>query len=383
MNITLKRTDEQIELVKAMASHNRDIAYEAQAALAEFLAPVLAEVVNQANVISNLFTTFTFDADSNPSLPLDLYYDINAEDYIKVYSTSVPGGLPTNQVLPTMSELKFTTYRLDSAVSFDRRYAAQSRLDVVGKTFTRVAQEILLKQQSTSASLIIGSLVDAKTNGEDHVIASAYSSTQAAPNGNGMTAADFDDLITHAKRINTAWTGGTPEGGAPKGITDLMISPEVMGDLRAMSYNPVNTLAPAGRNITASSDAWVAAPDGFREKVFTGGGLPDFYGINLMELNELGRRRKFTRVYSSLEGNNTSLPAWVPGDNEIAIGLDRSRESLIRAVATDAVSGAEFTLMADDQYSVRQQKIGYYGAVEEGRMVVDNRVLTGIVIRRR
>jgi len=156
-----------------------------------------------------------------------------------------------------------------------------------------------------------------------------------------------------------------------------------MGDLRAMSYNPVNTLAPAGRNITASSDAWVAAPDGFREKVFTGGGLPDFYGINLMELNELGRRRKFTRVYSSLEGNNTSLPAWVPGDNEIAIGLDRSRESLIRAVATDAVSGAEFTLMADDQYSVRQQKIGYYGAVEEGRMVVDNRVLTGIVIRRR
>ena len=383
MNITLKRTDEQIELVKAMASHNRDIAYEAQAALAEFLAPVLAEVVNQANVISNLFTTFTFDADSNPSLPLDLYYDINAEDYIKVYSTSVPGGLPTNQVLPTMSELKFTTYRLDSAVSFDRRYAAQSRLDVVGKTFTRVAQEILLKQQSTSASLLIGSLVDAETNGEDHIIPSAFTKNTSSPNGNGLTAADFNDLITHAKRINTAWTGGTPEGGAPKGITDLMISPEVMGDLRAMSYNPVNTLAPAGRNITASSDAWVAAPDGFREKVFTGGGLPDFYGINLMELNELGRRRKFTRVYSSLEGNNTSLPAWVPGDNEIAIGLDRSRESLIRAVATDAVSGAEFTLMADDQYSVRQQKIGYYGAVEEGRMVVDNRVLTGIVIRRR
>ena len=382
MNITLKRTDEQIELVKAMASHNRDIAYEAQAALAEFLAPVLAEVVNQANVISNLFTTFTFDADSNPSLPLDLYYDINAEDYIKVYSTSVPGGLPTNQVLPTMSELKFTTYRLDSAVSFDRRYAAQSRLDVVGKTFTRVAQEILLKQQSTSASLIIGSLVDAETNGEDHVIASAYSKNAASPNGSGMTAADFNDLITHAKRINTAWTGGTPEGGAPKGITDMMISPEVMGDLRAMSYNPVNTRGPAGTTPLTADDAWVAAPDGFREKVFSGGGLPDFYGINLMEMNELGKRRKFTRVYTSLESNNATLPTWSAGDNELAIGLDRSRESLIRAVATDAVSGAEFTLMADDQYSVRQQKIGYYGAVEEGRMVVDNRVLTGIVIRR-
>jgi len=53
---------------------------------------------------------------------------------------------------------------------------------------------------------------------------------------------------------------------------------------------------------------------------------------------------------------------------------------LIRAVATDAESGSEFTLAADDQYSVRQQKIGYYGSLEEGRMVIDNRVLTGIII---
>jgi hypothetical protein len=42
MNITLKRTEEQVELVKAMASRNRDVAYEAQAALAEFMGPVLA-----------------------------------------------------------------------------------------------------------------------------------------------------------------------------------------------------------------------------------------------------------------------------------------------------------------------------------------------------
>ena len=158
MKITLKRTDEQIELIKAMASKNRDVAYEAQAALAEFMGPVVAEVINQAPVVSNLFTSFTFDEDSNPSLPLDLYYDITAEDYIQVYSTTIPGGLPTNHVLPTASELKFTTYRLDSAVSFDRRYAAQSRLDVVGKTMTRVAQEVLMKQQTTSASLLLGSL---------------------------------------------------------------------------------------------------------------------------------------------------------------------------------------------------------------------------------
>ncbi len=369
MNITLKRTDEQVELVKAMASRDRTVAYEAQAALAEFMGPVLAEVVNQAPVVSNLFSSFSFNADSNPSLPLDLYYDINADDYIKVYSTTVPGGLPTNQVLPTASELKFTTYRLDSAVSFDRRYALQSRLDVIGKSMTRVAQEVLLKQQSTSANLILGSLADATTNGESHVMAQASSTL-------GFTLADFNKLVTKAKRINTAWTGGTPEGTV-KGITDLIVSPETMEDLRAMSYNPVNT---GGRG--ASDAANIAAPESFRSGVFTNGGVPELYGIGLMEINELGRNRKFCKLMdtfmnnSTVDGNNTLF-----GDqDDLVIGIDRSRESLIRAVATDSETGAEFSLIADDQYSNRQQKLGWFGSLEEGRMIVDNRVLTGVVV---
>jgi hypothetical protein len=367
MNITLKRTDEQVELVKAMASRDRTVAYEAQAALAEFMGPVLAEVVNQAPVVSNLFSSFSFNADSNPSLPLDLYYDINADDYIKVYSTTVPGGLPTNQVLPTASELKFTTYRLDSAVSFDRRYALQSRLDVIGKSMTRVAQEILLKQQSTSANLILGSLADAETNGEPHVMDQSSAAL-------GFTLADFNKLVTKAKRINTAWTGGTPDNSI-KGITDLIVSPETMEDLRAMSYNPVNTAQ------AASGTTSIAAPESFRSGVFSNGGVPELYGIGLMEINELGRSRKFCKLFQTFQAASA-----VPGavgfgvNDDLVIGIDRSRESLIRAVATDSETGAEFTLIADDQYSNRQQKLGWFGSIEEGRMIVDNRVLTGVVV---
>ena len=47
MKITLKRTPEQVELVKAMASRNRTVAHEAQVALADFIGPVLAEVLNK------------------------------------------------------------------------------------------------------------------------------------------------------------------------------------------------------------------------------------------------------------------------------------------------------------------------------------------------
>jgi hypothetical protein len=379
MKITLKRTDEQVELVKAMASRNRDVAYEAQMALAEFINPVLCKVINQAPVISNLFNSFSFNEMDSPSLPLDLYYDVTAPDYVKVYSTTVPGGLPSNTVAPTQSEMKFTTYRLDSAVDFDKRYAAKSRLDVVGKTFTRVAQELLLKIEATSQSLLLGALIEAKTNGDDHFIGS---------NGKQLTLDDFNRLLTKAKRINTAWTGSAPEGGRIKGVTDLIMSPEAVEGLRAMAYNPVNTKS-AGFGDAEATHPGIAATDDMRNAIYNNAGVPEFYGISIMEINELGAGQKMTNAFIDLaKGNNTTdtsddlLPGSVATANidDLVIGLDRSRESLFRAVATDSESGSELNLLADDQYSVRQSKIGYYGSMEEGRMILDDRVLTGIII---
>ena len=199
MKITLKNTPEQVELVKAMASRNRDVAYEAQTALAEFIGPVLAEVINNAPALSNLFTTLQYNADDNPSIPLDLYFDISDEDYVQVYSQSRAGGLPTSEVLPTSAELKIATYSLDSAVSFDRRYAAKSRMDVVAKTMTRVAQEILLKQNTISANVIMKALANATTNGFSHVI--------GAQSADRFTLADLNALLTRSKRITTSFVG--------------------------------------------------------------------------------------------------------------------------------------------------------------------------------
>ncbi len=371
MKITLKKTEEQVELVKAMASRNRDVAYEAQMALAEFISPVLVKVINQAPVISNLFNNFSFNEMDSPSLPLDLYYDITAPEYVKVYSTSVPGGLPTNTVVPTVSEMKFSTYRLDSAVDFDKRYAAKSRMDVVGKTFTRIAQEVLLKMEATSQSLLLGALNEATTqsiqgNDKHHIITANQSGAGAS-----LTLDDFNRLLTHAKRINTAWTGSAPEGGRIKGITDLIMSPEMIKGLREMAYNPVNTKNPNGTDIPAT--------DSMRDGIYNNAGTPEFFGISIMEVNELGPNQKMVDAFSKLSGGFKGTNNFKSTD-DLAIGLDRSRESLFRAVATDAENGSELNLVADDQYSVRQSKIGYFGSMEEGRMILDDRVLTGIKV---
>ena len=393
MKITLERTPEQVELIKAMASKNRDVAYEAQTALAEFIGPVLAEVVNTAPTVSNMFTSLQFNSDESPSIPLDLYHDITDEDYIQVWSQSVPGGLPTNQVAPSQSELKFTTYTLDSALSFDKRYASRSRLDVVSKTFTRMAQEILLKQEKTSASMIMTALANASTNDEDHVIRSAQSGR--------FLLSDLNKLFTKAKRINTSWTGGTPADRRGRGITDLLVSPEIVEEIRGLAYNPINNKGATG-GAPAAGDI-VAGTDTMREAIFNSAGIPEFYGVSIQEYNEMGVDQKWNKVFNTAatgkffadhysvagtEGTNVGTGddetvekfAFLESAEQVLVGVDLSRESMIRAVATDSESGDEFSLVSDDQFVTRQSKIGYYGSLEEGRMIIDDRVLLGLIV---
>ena len=374
MKITLKRTPEQVELVKAMASRNKAVAYEAQVALAEFIGPVLAEVLNQAPTVSNLFQSLQFNADDNPSIPLDLYYNISDEDYVQVYSQSHAGGLPTNQVLPTASELKLATYSLDTAVSFDRRYAAKSRMDVVSKTFTRVAQEILIKQETTSATLLMTAVANATTNGKAHV--------QTNNVANKFTLSDMNDLLTLAKRINTSFIGGTPTTRT-RGLTDLVVSPEIVQDIRSMAYNAINS-KDADNSAPGGTDG-LAAPDELRMDIFRNAGIPEFYGLGIMEINELGKSQKFNTLFDTAAGSTTYTDGggsitFNTATDDFVLGVDRAKDSLIRAVAVDEDSPSEFNLIADDQYSIRQNKIGYFGSIEEGRVVLDNRVLVGKII---
>jgi hypothetical protein len=381
MKIVLKRTDEQVELIKALASKNREVAYDAQVALAEFIGPVLAEVINNAPTVSNLFTSLQFNAEDNPSIPLDLYYDVFDEDYIKVYSQSVAGGLPQNIVQPTSSELKIATYRLDSAVAFDKKYAAKSRLDVVSKSFTRVAQEVMLKQERTSANLLMTALANASTGGSNHVIRSAAA--------NRFILEDLNKLFTKIKRINSSFVGGTPSG-ARRGLTDLIVSPEIVEQIRGMAYNPIATKGPDLTTAPAAGDgSGITAPDSVRNQVFSQAGLPEFFGVSIMEILELGDGKKFNTIFDTVAGSTSYDGHYATGGSagvfngsseQIVVGLDRSRDSLIRAVAVDSDTGSEFTLQADDQYTLRQNKIGYFGALEEGRMVLDNRALVGLIV---
>ena len=154
-----------------------------------------------------------------------------------------------------------------------------------------------------------------------------------------------------------------------------------------MAYNSVNTKDPAGGAL-GGTDMPIAAPESVRDELWRNAGLTSFMGLNILEYNEMGVGQKFNTLFGTAAGttaytqyDGTAVVGTFDGTaDEIVVGVDRSRDSLIRAVATDADTGSEFTLLADDQYSIRQNKIGYFGSVEEGRVVLDNRVLMGVCV---
>lgn len=380
MQITLKNTPEQIELIKAMGSKSPTVAREAVEAVAAFLGPVVREVLKTAGTASQIYRDIEFDEDSDPSIPLDLFYD-QGTGYVTVWSQHVAGGLPTSQV-EGVKELKFGTYRLDSAVSFNKKYARKSRLDVVSKSIEKMVQEVLIKQEKNAWAVVLKSLAEAWTRTQNsgnlqHVVAGAAAGQ--------FGLADLNTLMVRIKRINESFSGNTATQPYSNGITDLYVSPEVKGLIRAFAYNPINTTASASTS-RVGQDQFIT--ENLRDEIYRGGGMQSIFGINIVEMIEFGAGQKYNTLFNAFAGGNAqgNLPA--PGgswasSNQILVGIDNTRGAYLRPVARQAESGGTFNVLPDgqfDMYGSRVEKVGFYGFLEEGRVCLDARAAAGIVI---
>ncbi len=389
MQISLKNTPEQVELIKAMGSKNSTVAREATEAIAAFLAPVIKKVLMTAGTVSTVYRDIEFDEDSDPSIPLDLFYNEGA-GYVTVWSQTQAGGLPTSQI-EGMKEVKFGTYRLDSAVSFNKKYARKSRLDVVSKAIERMVNEVLVKQERNGWAVVLKALAEAYTP------IFAGTSTPASTLGHTLTATatgsfllnDLNNLIVRIKRINESYSGNTPVQPYSHGITDLYVSPEIKAMIRAFAYQPIRTDASA---TLARGDQFLS--DNLRNEIWSNAGMQSIYGVNIVELIEFGTGQKYNTLFnqfalaannsaSYVQGNNSSANWTSSSTQQICVGIDNTRGAFVRPVAVQAESGGTFSVLPDgqfDMYGSRVQKVGFYGFLEEGRVCLDARSICGIVV---
>ena len=357
MKLKLKNTPEQVELIKAMGSRDATVAREATQAFAAFIGPVVSKVLMQAGTASAVYSDLPYDEDDNPSIPLDLWVG-EGEGYTTVWSQNVAGGLPTSNV-EGFSELKVATYRLDSAVSMLKRYVRRGRLDVVSKAVERMTNEVLVKQERNAWAVVLRALAEAQSNGADHL---------ERITGGALTLGGLNNLMTLVKRINTSYAGGTTDSSY--GLTDLFVSPEIKGDIRAFAYNQVTN---------SSTDL----PAGVREEIFRNAGAQEIYGIAIHEMVEFGVGKKYNTLFNSFYGGtNAGSPDFDQGNSgdEILVGLDLTKDAFVRPVARNSETGGTFTALPDDQFVTRADKVGFYGSLEEGRVCLDGRAVAGLIV---
>ena len=373
MKIQFDKNPEQVELIKALASDNKTVALEAQEAFAAFISDVIQQVLLQAGTASLIYRDVEFNEDDSPSIPLDLYYGLN-EGHISVWSQTVGGGLPTNFV-QGMQEMKINTYRLDSAISMEKRYVRRARLDVVAAGLERMANEILLKQERNAWAVILKLLADASTNSLDHVLRAGTPGT--------FQLDDMNKLWTRVRRLNTAYTGGTPVALQSRGLTDIYVSPEIKEQIRAFAYQPMNTRA--GTVATSGATA-VPLPDNIRESIYRSAGTSEIFGVTIHELLELGQSRKYNDLFAAFAGSKSfGGSAFNSASSELILGIDASRNAFLRPVATftsfgEGGNSGQVKTLPDDQFLARSNKVGFYSFIEEGRVAVDARAAVGLIV---
>lgn len=360
-NINLKRTPERVELVKQMADANRQVALEAQQAFAEYIRPAVQQVLNAKATSTAIYRDLEFSKNDRPTIPLDNFVGTK-ENHVRIWAQSIAGGLPTN-LIQGLGEYTFQTYRLDSAVSFYEQYIRNANLPVLSSGVDRMINEILVKQEKHAWTPLLYAL-GANTS-------QVYSSKVAGV----FQLDDLNTLFTKIDRIYSSYVGGTPDGVTPAGLTDLFVSPEILGQIRSFAYNPMNTRGGYKSDGTEDTGS-VALPENLREQIFRGGGLVSIYDVNIHKLIELGQGQKYNTIFDNAYGGSFN-----PATQEIVVGFDLSRDVFLRPVITDDdYSNGQVVVLPDDQFFARSEKIGFFSRVVEGRVLLDDRPIVGMIV---
>ena len=202
-----------------------------------------------------------------------------------------------------------------------------------------------------------------------------------AYNTNRFQLADLNKLMTLNKRINQSWAGGTTDAAYSNGITDLYVSPEIKEQIRAFAYQPMNTVQ------ATSGQTSIPLPDNVRTEVFNSAGMQEIYGVNIVELNELGVGQKYNTLFDEFDSGNVgphssagTADSFTGSDDELLVGVDNSKGAFVRAIAQDSDTGDTFSTSPDDQFTQRNERIGFYGSLEEGRVCIDARAVVGLTV---
>lgn len=356
MKVVINATPEQINLLKMTGSRNRSEAGPAMDAFASILAPVVQVVLDKLSTVRSIYSVRNIGENDNAEFPLDVFFDEKDND-IRVHFQARPGGTPTSH-MSNLETVIVPTANYQAEVSWQNRFARLGRLDVVAAYIHKLGQAIIRKEEINGWSVLLDAVATASTNGLTHVVDSNTT--------DGVFHLDLlNQMLTRAKRINTSIDLGTAVG-APQGLTDIFLSVEAMADVRAFSYNGINSKGSIGN--LGAGDSSISLPDELRKQILAGAGMPNLMGLTLHEMNEFGCGFSYNILFKNFYSGS-----FTQASEELVFGVDMSRDSNVMPIKGDLN-------VVNDVFNNRSDKSGVVASEEIGFAVLDNRaVVAGII----
>lgn len=321
-------SDEFITLLKQSGNGDMNTAQAAQREFAKALELPLRKGVLAGDVLGNIFETINVEPGASTEYPLDLISPGMEGEHV-AYTNPGHGRVPERTV--EGDYVMIPTYSITSSIDYLLRYAREARWDIVGRAMQVLEAGFTKKLNDDGWHTLLAAGVDRNIL--------VYDGDATA----GMFSKRLVSLMQTVMRRNAGGNTGSANRGR---LTDLYVSPEALEDVRNWGLDQVDEVT--RREIYTASEG--------------GAPITRIFGVNLHDLDELGEGQEYQDFFTEdLSGNLAS------GDSELVVGLDQSaNDSFVMPVKQQLEIFEDPTLH-------RQQRAGYYGFMEQGFGVLDNR----------
>lgn len=325
------KVDEQlVDLVVRSGSNNLEVALAAQAELAVALTEPLREGILDGDILSPFFSATPWPKGAAVEYELD-FLAPGEEDLYIAYTNPGNGRIPERNIEGDF--LTIPTYRVTNSIDWLLRHAEEARTDVVGR----------------AGEVMRAGFVKKLNDDGFHTLLSAAADRNILVYDADANAGQFTKrLVSLMKVVMRRNGGGNSSSINRRKLTDIVISPEGVEDIRNWNLDQIDEV---------TRREFMLMPDGR---------IPSIFQVRLHDYDEFGTGQEYQNYYT----NNLS-GVLANGDEELILGLDLTnagQKSFVMPLKQ------QLEVFADPMLH-RQQRAGFYGWMQVGFGVLDNRYL--------
>ena len=324
----MRPDDKFIELLKKSGSSEKSVALSAQREIAKALELPLRKGIMYGDVVSSIFERMPLEPGAAPEFPLDLLSPGTERDYT-AWTNPGHGRIPEKSV--ESDYVMINTYGITNSIDYLLRYAREARWDIVQRA-TQVMEAGFVKKIND--------------DGWHTILAAAFDRNILVYDADAAAGQFTKRLISLCKTVMLRNGGGNSVTATGR-LTDLFLSPEAIEDVRNWGLDQLDDTS--RREVYQSAD--------------NGAPITRIFGINLNGLFEFGDDQEYQTFLTSDLGGSLGPNS----DVELLIGLDlNARDSFVMPIKQELE-------VFEDETLHRSQRAGYYGWMQLGFGVLDNR----------